>query len=180
MRMRKESAPSGVDGKFTRDKSTKREADRTPFRARRKRGAAIAETGPALFLLLIIIFFPMLDLLEMGAAYVFASIYHDYMIRELAIRTPEANGNAAAKAKIDTEFRSSGFFSFLKMTNDDMKVDSVEYLPNMTNPTQIQVATSVTVRPFINIPFFSTVPGLGAPVVFKLASQRPQEEKGRD
>lgn len=147
---------------------------------RRKRGAAIAETGPALFLLIIIIFFPMLDLLEMAAGYVFSSIYHDYMVRELAIRVPESNGNAAAKEKINAEFRSSGFFSFLKMQNNDMKVDRVRYLPDMANPTQIELSTTVTVRPFINIPFFAQVPGMGAPVDFKLTSVRPQEEKGRD
>lgn len=147
---------------------------------RGKHGGAIAETGPAIFLLLIIIFFPMLDLLEMGAAYVFASIYHDYMTRELAIRTPEAGGNAAAKQKIDAEFKGSGFFSFLKMQNDDLKVDQVQYIPDISNPTHIQVSTTVRVRPFINIPFFASVPGMGAPVDFKHTSQRPQEEKGRD
>lgn len=147
---------------------------------RRQRGAAIAETGPAIFLLLIIIFFPMLDLLEMGAGYVFSSIYHDYMIRELAIRTPQEGGNTAAMQKINTEFRASGFFSFLKMQDGDMRVDEVKYLPTIANPDQIQVSTTVRVRPFITVPFFDGVPGLGAPVDFKLASVKPQEEKGRD
>lgn len=162
-------------------KSASAELDKVEAnRYRRKRGAAIAETGPALFLLLIIIFFPMLDLLEMGAAYVFASIYHDYVTREIAIRTPEAGGNAAAKEKVNAEFRGSGFFSFLKMQNNDMRVDEVKYLPDMSNPTQVEVTTTVTVRPFIIIPFFANVPGMGAPVDYKHTSQRPQEEKGRD
>ena len=149
---------------------------------RANRGGAIAETGPAIFLLVVIIFFPMLDLMEMAAGYVFSSIFHDYMIREMAIRTPEADGvgNAAAKTKILEEFKKSGFFSFLKMQNNDLIVDSVRYLPSMANPTQVQVSTTVRVRPFIIIPFFDSVPGLGAPVEFKLSSQKPQEEKGRD
>lgn len=144
------------------------------------RGSAITETGPALFLLLIIIFFPMLDLLEMGAGYVFASIFHDYVTREIAIRKPEPGGNQAAITKTTTEFKASGFYSFLKMQDGDLKIDQVKYLPDVSNPQQVEVTTTVRVRPFISIPFFTGVPGMGAPVDFKHSSQRPQEEKGRD
>ena len=41
------------------------------LRLRSRRGSAITETGPALFVLLLLIFFPLIDLLGIAANYCF-------------------------------------------------------------------------------------------------------------
>lgn len=156
-----------------------------PYR-RRSRGSAITEAGPALFLLLIIIFFPLLDFLEMGAAYIFSSIFHDYMIRELAVSAPPGATDSAiqtkdqAITKITQNFKDSTFYNFLKMTPSDLQVNNVQYLPDSNNPSVVQCTTTCRVQPFISIPWWGTCPGLNAPVSFTQTSQRPQEEKGRN
>ena len=150
------------------------------------RGSAITETGPAIFLLIVIIFFPMLDLLEMGVGYIMSSIYHDHMIRELALSAPPSappdpaiQNQAQAITKVNTEFKNSGFFNFLKMTQNDLQVSNITYIPP-NNPNIVQCTTTCMVQPFISIPWWSQLPGLNAPFPFTITSQRPQEEKGRN
>jgi hypothetical protein len=154
---------------------------------RRRRGSAISEFGPALFLLLVIVFFPMLDLLGMAAAYVMSGIYHSYMIRELSLSAPPSAApdpaiqtQAAAKTKITSDFQNTSFFRFLGMKPGDLVCSNVTYIPNATNPLLVQCTTSATMTPFISIPWWGAIPGLNAPFTFTMTSQRPQEEKGRN
>jgi|688.fasta_scaffold1032282_1 hypothetical protein len=161
---------------------------------RKCRGSAITEAGPALFLLLVIIFFPMLDFIEMGAAYIFSSIFHDYVIRELAVSAPPGVTDTAiqskdqAIAKIKKNFQDSSFYNFLKMSPNDLSVDEVKYYDasgtEVTDtsklPVTVQCKTTCTIQPFISIPWWGQCPGLNAPFPFIQSSQRPQEEKGRN
>lgn len=154
---------------------------------RRCRGSAIAETGPAIFLLIVVIFFPMLDIVEMGAGYIMAGIYHDYMIREIAVSappgaTPDPNIQTKdqAIAKINDQFQNSSFYKFLKIPDGGLSVDTVTYKPDDKNPSTVQVQTTCKVQPFISIPWFGELPGLNAPYPFIIGSERPQEEKGRN
>lgn len=156
-------------------------------RQRRCRGSAISETGPALFLLFIIIVFPMIDLLALAAGYVMSGIYHDHMTRELALSAPPGvapdpaiQSQATAIQKINTEFQNSSFYNFLKMSPSDLSVSNIQYLPSPSNPNIVQCTTRCLVRPFINIPWWDQVPGLNAPFPFTQTSQRAQEEKGRN
>ena len=154
---------------------------------RRSRGSAITETGPALFLLFVVIFFPMLDLLEMAVGYIMSGIYHDYMIREIAMSAPPGvtpdpaiQTQAAAITKVNTQFKESSFYKFLKMEPSDLQVSNIQYFPNESNPNIVQCTTTCTVKPFISIPWWGSVPGLNAAFPFIISSQRPQEEKGRN
>jgi len=154
---------------------------------RGKRGSAIAEMGPALFVLLVIIFFPMIDLMEVGAGYMMAQSFHDSMLRAIAVsqptggtQDPSIQTQATAISNVTNSFAGSGFASFLHVQATDLQVTNVTYLPSAANPTTVQVSTSVSVAPFISIPYFSPVPGLNAPVIFTSTSQRPQEELGKN
>ena len=136
----------------------------------------------------------MLVFIEMGAAYIFSSIYHDYMIRELAVSAPPGVTDTAiqskdqAIAKINQNFKDSTFFSFLKMSPGDLSVDEVKYFDASGNqvtdtsklPATVQCKTTCTVQPFISIPWWGSCPGLNAPFPFTQTTQRPQEEKGRN
>src|SRR5437868_1186771 len=82
---------------------------------RRCTGGAIAETGPALFLLIVLIVIPVMDLLYMGIAYGFAWFLHNTEIRELAVRVPDPAQAPTFLSKVDNDFvnNSHGFAAFL-------------------------------------------------------------------
>src|SRR5688572_17880202 len=83
---------------------------------RRQKGSAITETGPALFILLICIFFPMMNIIQLGAAYAISQLYHDYMIREIACSNPADGGpGGPAQIKINNDFNNNPLFNFVKI-----------------------------------------------------------------
>ncbi len=141
-----------------------------------------------MFILLIVIFFPMLDLLGMGVGYIMSGVFHDYMLRELAVSVPPGVQNpdpaiqsqATAINKIKDDFASGGFCAFLRMQKSDLDVSDIKYIPDDANPKFVECTTTCTVTPFITIPWFAGIPGLNEPFPFKLTSQRPQEETGRN
>lgn len=147
---------------------------------RYSRGSAITETGPAL-LILVLTFFPLLDLLGMAVGYQMASTYHDRMARELAVRLPDATGWLAAKNLVNNEFIGSSFYNFLRMQPNNLQVANPTYTMDPQRPQyrrSVRVQTTVTVQPFLTIPFIGNVPGLSGPMAFTINSDRPQEEQG--
>lgn len=151
---------------------------------RRQTGGAITETGPALYVLLVLTFFPLLNIIGMACGYQMASIYHDRMIREIAVKTPNAAGYNAAVAKVNAEFIGGSFYNFLRMQPGDLQVTLPPiYTPDATKApghfSDVRVQTTVTVRPFITVPFIQ-VPGLSLPIPFTMTTERPQEEQGID
>ena len=162
---------------------------------RKPEGSAITEMGPALFILLILIFFPMMNLIQIGAAYALANTYHQYISREIAFKRPELS--SAAISKVNTEVDANSLFQFVRIVG--RTVDSVQFLDKngavvsglpaagdtsdaaratRNSIAQVRVQTTMTVSPYITIPFFASIPGLGAPVPFRVSSDRPQDEKG--
>lgn len=158
-------------------------------RLRKRSGAAISETGPALFILLIMVFFPMINILQIGAGYAIAQTYHDYTIREIACRDPSNAQDAIDKVR--DEFGSSALFDFLKVRNFGL-VGNPQFLgvdgapmgippagdPARRNIARVRISTRVEVSPFITVPFIPAVPGLSAPFPFLETTDRPQEELG--
>lgn len=64
------------------------------FQARKRKktrfcqGSAITETGPAIFILFIMILFPLIDLMYMALAYSIVWYLNHLEVRELAVRVP--------------------------------------------------------------------------------------------
>lgn len=170
-------------------------------RSRKPQGSALAEMGPALFILLILIFFPMLNLVQIGAAYALANTYHQYVLREVAFRRPDDKD--AAISRVNNEIDANPLYQFLRITN--RTVDEVKFLkaddsevtmplPTITDATppevredarqkrndiaKVRVTTTMTVSPYFTLPFFNNIPGISAPVPFRAQSERPQDEKG--
>lgn len=163
---------------------------------RQSQGSALAEMGPALFVLLILVFFPMLNLIQIGAAYALANTYHQHIIREIAFRRPEQKDQAIAA--VNREIDANGLYTFIKAI--DKRVDQVEFLDRngsvITTPipaadntsaeandlrnsiSRVRVTTTMTVAPYFTIPFFQPIPGISAPVPFRVQTDKPQDEKG--
>ncbi len=155
---------------------------------RRCRGSAITELGPALFVLLILIFFPLMDIIGAAADYSFANLLNQAEVRELAVQKPDdgQKENIAQKADLNTINALLGFAKFCGIAPGDeanpAKIKhTISYIPSLTDPAKIgtvEVSTEVSFRPFLIIPFIPDVPGLSANIPFKVSSTRPQEELG--
>jgi hypothetical protein len=147
-------------------------------------GSSVSEMGPALFILLLVVLFPMLDLLYLGLGYA-ASWYLNHLeIRELAIRSP-AQSSAALK-EVDNLWANSGFGHLVGATVSSITHSGPAYDPDTSVPPDplgfVKITTTVTIEPFLKqAPVgLNSVPGLGKAVTFSFSDRRPQEEKGRD
>lgn len=139
---------------------------------RRQRGSAIAETGPAMFLFFILIFFPLMDLIGLAAIYC-CGWYANFMcVRELSVR--KKVDEASVKNEVNTEFMATGIANFIGIRNINHSVvytDSVNGQPGVVSCT-----TSITGKPFLTVPIPGvTVPGLNSDITFTTATERPRE-----
>jgi hypothetical protein len=144
---------------------------------RTRKGSAITEFGPALFVFLIIIFFPLMDLLGMAAVYCCGWYCNFLVTREVAVRT-QAQGQLAAQ-EVDDEFLKTGVAAFVGLKAGDHGSKIVHVLNYNTAaaglPPQVECKTSITGVPFLTIPFIPAVPGLSAPITFTMTQVRPRE-----
>jgi hypothetical protein len=170
------------------------------IRARRLRsdkGGQIAELPPALFLLLIVIFFPLVDLLYYCFAYGCTWYLHQLELRAVSVSVPPA-GQPAGLPGFDghqiqelqskeTEFLNSGLGAFLQMHPADVLECQVVQYPDPNNPTV--VGTSVLTNRFrvramiyIPLPMFNNIPALDSlnrgNINFSYSSTTLQEERG--
>lgn len=150
------------------------------YKRRRQNGQAITETGPALFLLLVCMLFPLIDLLYLSAGWGMAFVLHRSEIREVAIHKPSDWMSAMNKA--DTEFTNGALSKFLKIERKAISDPAPTFGPDTANPEQVMVTTRAAIKPFLYLPFvfLGNIPGLTAPLDVQFTSVRLQEEKGRD
>ncbi|MFN8656093.1 MAG: hypothetical protein U0105_07120 [Candidatus Obscuribacterales bacterium] len=150
------------------------------LRLRSRRGSAITETGPALFVLLLLIFFPLIDLLGIAANYCFCFLMHNAELREIALRRPIAADASQGIQRVDNEFTRTAFANFLKLSSSDVTHVGPTWVTHPDNSMTVQLQTRVVCEPFLRIPFFVAIPGLSADMPFTFSTTRPQEELGRD
>lgn len=152
--------------------------------SRSKRGSAIAEFGPALAILLLMFFFPLVDCLALGFTYASCTVLNYCQLREAAFCTKaeSASLTGSVKKDIPESWCEQGLGRFV---NVQMPVETDVSYENVTDSGLggvqdefVQVKTTVVATPFLTIPFFPGVPGLGAPVTLSLASERLLERTG--
>ena len=130
---------------------------------RNRRGQAIAETGPALFVLLIMIFFPLMDVLAMGLQFCCSWYLNHEASHELSV-SKFADWSMALD-QLKTKFDSTGIPKFAHMKSGTHKYTSTAAGPS-GDPAQINCTTSVTCSPFLYIPMFFPVPGVNQDMTF--------------
>lgn len=143
---------------------------------RKSKGSAITEFGPSLFLFLIIIFFPLLDMLGMAAVYGTCWYANFMCCRELAVRREGEKDNVVTE--VNTAFGNSGFSKFVGIgdVNKDIKHVVTYSTPTPGQQATVTCETTVVAKPFISVPVpLITAPGLNAPMTFTIGSQRPRE-----
>lgn len=152
------------------------------YRKRRRSsiGHEFAEFAPAIFVLLIVILFPMLDLIYLGIGYACGWYLNHLQVREVACVAP-GSGPAAAGSAL-AAWQASGLCRFTN--GSQTAAPNITYLyldtTDPTFPSHCRVTTSVRIQPWLQVPFMGGIPGIGAPVDFTYTAERTQEEKGKN
>lgn len=138
---------------------------------REQRGSAISEMAPALFLLLVVAVFPVLDLIFDGLGYCSCVTLNNLQLRE-AVRVPKSQATDPAgvvQQDIPNSWRASALGGLAPLM--DNPVTQVTYDIAAGNAIA-SVSTTVSVRPLLVIPFFPNIPGLSAPMQFTITTSR--------
>ncbi len=148
---------------------------------RRSTGSSIAEFGPALWLLLICIFFPLLDLMSMLVSYGCCMVLNNIQVHEASLTkwTDAMSSTGPIIKALPDQWKAAGFGQYVKMVGDPQT--TVSYRQGQTGSDQITdkiviVQTTVTCSPFLPIPIPAVnVPGLNGPMTFNIVAERPVE-----
>lgn len=138
---------------------------------RRARGSALSEFGPALFFLFIFAVFPVMDIIGLCFGYLSCATMNDLQLREAA-KVPKSEATSqsgAVQQAIPQKYMTTVMGAFSGLTA--LPVTQVDYKAS-TSAIYVTVSTTVTVRPFLTIPFFVKVPGLGEPASFTISNSR--------
>ncbi len=152
-------------------------------RNRNQKGFSIAEFGPALIVLLIGFFFPLLDLISVGITYGSGDLLNSLQLRE-ACRIPqsEAQDNSGyVKQTIPTEWQNAGVGKFVNLDssiNTTIKYYGGDKDDNGIQDEVVVLTTQFTTKPFLTLPLLPGIPGLTAPMTMTYTSQGMLENPG--
>ena len=143
-------------------------------------GTSIAELGPVLFVLFVMILFPLIDLMAIGVTYSSGCVLNSLQVREAALLTASIvqDPTGPVKQRIPDNWVTSGLGRFASLESSPLT--TISYRDGVADANGIMdrfvvVTTALKVRPFLAIPFFPGVPGLGATVAFTITSERVVE-----
>ncbi len=146
---------------------TKRRQARLAGR-RGRRGSALSEAGPALFLLLMFALFPVIDVIYFGVSYFSVVTLNDLQLREAS----KSAKSLAVSPKGDiiyglpNRWSTSALGGLARLS--EPPTTSVDYKMSEV-AVYVSVTTKVSIEPLLKIPFLVSVPGLGAPIVINVA-----------
>lgn len=142
---------------------------------RRKSGSAISEFGPALFLFLIFMLFPVIDVIAMGFAYFSACTLNDLQLREAARqpKTQVLSIDGLVQEAIPQKWKASSISILLAPTTN---INTLPTYKAGVGAVYLSLATTVSFRPLLPIPFLNGIPGLGAPLTLTITGNRPLED----
>ncbi len=152
---------------------------------RNYRGAAIAEFAPALAILIIVVFLPLLDLMPILIGYVGCNYLNsqqaDLAAQSLRARGTSFTNQAEVQPRIDaiaTDWRSTALGKLAKLNSSTTTIEGPlnSSLHSGYLTCYVRVTTAVQCAPFLLLPFMGPVPGIGAPVNFSIASERVVED----
>lgn len=140
----------------------------------------MSEFGPAMGVLLLFFFLPLVDLMSMGVSYGLCIVLNRNQCHEAALEPWQdaQNESGIVKKGIPTQWMN-GMGRFTKL--QDFPKTEVAYKPGSSTVDGIAeeivgVRTTITCRPFLNIPLpLVNVPGLNGPMIFQLISESPME-----
>jgi hypothetical protein len=140
-------------------------------------GDSIAEFGPALVVLLVALFFPMINLLSLGLSYALCMVLNYSQVHEASlVPYTEATSATGAIIKVIPDQWLGGMGKFVKTNAPPQTEVSYRGDPKDENDRTVIVSTTVTCYPFLPVPLpIVDIPGLNGPVTFNICSERPVE-----
>jgi hypothetical protein len=153
---------------------------RAQYRRNAKGASSIAEFGPALLVLLICIFFPLIDMLSVALSYGLCMVLNYNQVHEASLLPwQDATNPTGSVEKGIPDVWLGGMGHFVKVAGPP--ITSVTYRHGQKGTDGVIdkiviVQTTVQCSPFLPIPIpWVTAPGLNAPFTFSVASERPME-----
>lgn len=137
---------------------------------RNRKGNQISELAPALFIILVVILFPMVILLYMGIGYACGWYLNHMSTRAAAIVRP-ADMQSAIDSQRDA-WLATGLASFTRasvLSNTAQRLN-VDPDPELDI---VRVTTNIQIEPLVMVPFIPI-----QPIPFQFVSERPIEEHG--
>jgi hypothetical protein len=148
----------------------------------RKSRGSIAEFAPALYLLLLVLFFPMLDLLGIVLSYADCQYLHFTLVRQAGLENilsmnsatpPQLQVNYAFVTDPNGVFRNlivswyNGIGHYTTRSLNDITVGANVDLTQGTDKLKyVTITTTIVCNPLLPIPFPYAVPGFNAPETF--------------
>lgn len=141
----------------------------------RNTGSAISEFGPALFFVLLVIFFPLLNLAMVGLTYFCCSTLTDLQAEKAALlpRSQAEDAGGPVKSALPSVWMRTGMGAFAKLSQTPQT--RLSY-PIIGVTRHVQVTTNFSASPFMPIPFIPGVPGISSPLGFNFSSKRVLED----
>jgi len=151
---------------------------------RNTNGSSIAEFGPSLWLLLIFIFFPLLDLISMGVAYGCVMVLNNSQVHEASlVKYQDAQSSSGTvQSNIPNQWKQSGFGQYVNISGPI--ITNVSYRQGQSGSDGVSTNTDMLVRvtttaicsPMLTIPLpVVQCPGLSAPMTFTVSSEHVME-----
>ncbi len=149
------------------------------YTKRKASGSAITEFGPALGILLICFFFPLLNMLVLGVSYCLCMVLNYNQVHEASLLPmSDATSLNGPVCKDITDRWLDGMGKFVKTEGYPQTVVSYRDGHTTNNVTDriAMVQTTVKCQPTLSIPLFgASVPGLNAPMAFSVSSESTME-----
>lgn len=149
---------------------------------RNRRASTLAEFAPAIFILLLVIFFPVLDLISICFNYGVIMVLNSNQTHEASLLASEKaqDPNGAIKKGIPDQWLKTGLGKFVKVKGypkTDVSYRSSQDNQDSTSEKAVIVSTTVACDPFVFIPIpLGQIPGLNSAMTLNATSERPMED----
>ncbi len=142
---------------------------------RDQNGSAMTELGPALLILLVAIFFPLLNLSTIGLTYFCCGTLTDLQANKAALLPASlaTSDTGPVKKSVVDAWKATGLGAFANLAQPP--ITTVSYTMIGTTP-YAEVSTQFAANPLMTVPFIPGVPGISAPVQFTFTSKRVVED----
>jgi hypothetical protein len=154
------------------------------IQARRKRGT-LAEFAPALYVLLIVIFFPMLDIVGILLSYADCQYLNFILTRQAGLEnilslnnaTPPAlqvsyafvtDPNGVFRTLINNWYNGIGHYTTRSLGDINVSAN-VDLTQGTAKLKYVTVVTTIVCNPLLPIPFPYAIPGFNAPETFTIS-----------
>ncbi len=157
-------------------------------RSRHHNGSVIAEFGPAIFIFVMVVFFPFLNMVGMAISYADCLYLDTLLLRQAALENvlvldtstnpatlqPDLACSTDANGALNTiikNWQQMGLGQFASTSTMPKQTCYIDLTEGTAKVKFIHLDLLVQCKPFLQIPFFLQVPGINQPVTFKFSGR---------